>query len=77
MLEGNGGTVYYKGSIATFYYSRQAVGIYKCCSTVYEAPTREFAFDADFLDPSKLPPLTPVFRDLNTLGFEQETRPGF
>jgi hypothetical protein len=76
MLEGGGGTVNYRGSIATFYYSRQATGIYKCCNTVYGAPTRNFNFDTDFLDPAKLPPLTPVFRDLNALGFEQETRPG-
>ncbi len=75
MLE-SGATVYYRGSIATFYYNRQAVGTYKCCSTVYGAPTRNFAFDVDFLDPTKLPPLTPVFRDVNALGFSQEIRPG-
>jgi hypothetical protein len=79
MLEGDpgGGVVNYRGSIATFYYSRQATGVYKCCATVYNAPgTRNFNFDADFLDPALLPPLTPVFRDLNTLGFAQELRPG-
>jgi hypothetical protein len=76
MLEGNGGTVNYRGSIATFYYSRQAVGVYKCCATVYQAPTRAFNFDTDFLNPSLLPPQTPVFRDINTVGFWQETRPG-
>jgi hypothetical protein len=76
MLEGNGGTVNFLGSIATFYYSRQATGVYKCCSTVYQAPNRNFTFDTDFLTPSLLPPLTPVFRDLNTLGFSQELRPG-
>jgi len=75
MLE-TGGTVNYKGSIATFYYNRQAVGVYKCCTTVYGAPTRNFTFDTDFLDPALLPPLTPVFRDLNSLGFTQEIRPG-
>ena len=75
MLE-SGGTVNYRGSIATFYYSRQATGVYKCCATVYGAPTRNFNFDTDFLDPALLPPLTPVFRDLNTLGFAQELRPG-
>jgi hypothetical protein len=39
-------------------------------------PGRNFAFDTDFLDPSLLPPLTPVFRDTNALGFAQEVRPG-
>jgi len=75
MLE-QGGTVNYRGSIATFFYARQAVGVYKCCATVYSAPTRAFNFDIDFLDPAKLPPLTPMFRDLNDLGFTEEIRPG-
>ena len=76
MLEGNGQTVNYRGSIATFFYSRQANGTYKCCTTVYDAPTRNFNFDTDFLNPTLLPPMTPVFRDLNTLTFSQEVRPG-
>jgi hypothetical protein len=78
MLEGNGATtVNYLGSIATFYFSRQALGIFKCCAlTVYNWPTRAFAFDTDFLTPTLLPPLTPVFRDIDDLGFSQEIRPG-
>jgi hypothetical protein len=72
----SGGTLNYRGAIATFYYSRQAVGTYKCCNTVYSPPTRNYNFDTDFLDPAKLPPLTPVFRDVNSLGFAQEIRPG-
>jgi hypothetical protein len=75
MLE-SGGTLNYRGSIATFYYSRQATGTYKCCATVYGPPTRIFNFDTNFLTPALLPPLTPVFRDSNSLGFWQETRPG-
>ena len=76
-LEAGGSTVHYRGSIATFFYSRQAVGVYKCCNTVYGAPgAREFKFDTDFLNPAKLPPLTPMFRDLNALNFRQEFRPG-
>ena len=80
MLEGNGGapnTVHYRGSMVTFYYNRQAVGAFKCCGgVVYDVPTRDYQFDLDFLDPTKLPPLTPLFRDLNALGFSQELRPG-
>jgi len=76
MLEGNGGTVNYRGSIATFYFSRQATGTFKCCAIVYGAPTRVFNFDTNFLTPALLPPLTPVFRDINALGFSQENRPG-
>jgi hypothetical protein len=75
MLE-QGGTVNYTGAIATFYYNRQANGTYKCCATVYGAPVRNFTFDVDFLDPSRLPPLTPVFHDLNTLGFSQVIQAG-
>jgi len=70
-------TTNYLGSIATFYYSRQATGTYKFgSSAVYSAPNRNYNFDTDFLDPAKLPPLTPMFRDLNALGFTQEIRPG-
>ena len=67
--------VNYRGSIATFFYNRQAVGTYKG-GTVYSAPLRNYAFDTDFLDPAKLPPNTPVFRDMNAVGFSQELRPG-
>ncbi len=79
-LETGAGTVNYVGSTATFYYSRQGVGTYKFnlmgTSVVYSAPTRAYAFDTDFLNPATLPPLTPVFRDVNILGFSQEMRPG-
>jgi len=74
----SGGTVNYVGSIATFYYNQQAVGTYKYSAspTVYNAPTRNYVFDTDFLEPTTLPPLTPVFRDVNTIGFYVEVRPG-
>ena len=77
-LEGGAvqGTLNYRGSIATFYYNRQGVGTYKCCTTVYSPPIRAYAFDIDFLNPALLPPNTPVFRDMNAVGFAQELRPG-
>ncbi len=75
-LENGDQPVNYRGSLAVFYYARQANGIFKCCTTVYGAPTRNFAFDTDFLNPALLPPNTPVFRDLNAVGFAQELRPG-
>jgi hypothetical protein len=84
-LEGNAGTVNYRGSMATLYYHRQAISPFKCCGVagngtiggvVYDVPTRSYSFDLDFLDPALLPPLTPLFRDTNALGFTQETRPG-
>ncbi|HEY6361359.1 MAG TPA: hypothetical protein VIX63_09655, partial [Vicinamibacterales bacterium] len=81
MLEGGGSTVYYRGSMVTLYFSRQAVGVFKISMdaskrAVFNVPTRQFQFDDDFLDPARLPPLTPMFRDINALGFKQETRPG-
>ncbi|HEY7292384.1 MAG TPA: pilus assembly PilX N-terminal domain-containing protein [Vicinamibacterales bacterium] len=74
-LEDGDQPVNYQGSIATFFYNRQGVGTYKCCNTVYGAPTRNYNFDTDFLDPAKLPPNTPLFRDMNAVGFSQELRP--
>jgi hypothetical protein len=75
-LQAGGQAVNYRGSTATFYYNRQAVGTFKCCNTVYAAPMRHYNFDTDFLTPALLPPNTPVFRDINTVGFAQEMRPG-
>ena len=72
---GNNQTLYYRGSIVSFFVNRQAVGIYKCCDTVYAPPSRGYAFDQDFLTPRLLPPRTPMFRDLNTLTFRQVLRP--
>lgn len=75
-LESWGGqTLYYRGAIASMYYNRQAIGTYKCCTTVYGAPTRGYNFDVEFLTPSLLPPHTPMFRDINTIGFTQTVLP--
>lgn len=76
LLEGWGNdTLSYRGSLASFYFNRQAVGPFRCCNNVYQLPdVRAFAFDTDFLMPSLLPPKTPMFRDINTTGFVQVTR---
>jgi hypothetical protein len=71
----SGRNLNYRGSIVSFYTSRQAVGTYKCCSNVYSPPTRNYQFDTDFLQPSLLPPRTPMFRDVNTTGFSTVTPP--
>jgi len=71
----SGRTLNYRGAIATLFTSRQAIGTYKCCATVYSPPTRAYAFDTDFLQPTLLPPRTPMFRDVNTTGFTQILRP--
>lgn len=75
-LEDWGGqTLNFRGSIASFFHSRQAPGTYKCCSDVYSPPTRGYNFDRDFLTPALLPPRTPMFRDVNATGFAQIIRP--
>lgn len=73
-LETGGANIWYRGSIVSLFYYRQATGTYKCCNAVYGAPTRQYAFDTDFLVPSQLPPGTPRFRDVNNLSFRQTIR---
>lgn len=75
-LESWSGTLYYKGSLVSFYFNRQDIGLYKCCNTVYGPPTRGYSFDADFSQgPQWLPPRTPTLRSINTVGFTQELLP--
>jgi hypothetical protein len=63
------GTLNYEGSMINLYYGRQATGTFKCCNTVYNPPTRGYNFDNNFLNPTLLPPRTPLFRDVNTTGW--------
>jgi hypothetical protein len=75
-LENWGGqTLNYRGSIVSFYFNRQGVGTFKCCGTVYSPPTRGYNFDVEFLQPSLLPPKTPMFRDVDITGFSQLIMP--
>ena len=69
-------TLRYRGSMVSFFISRQGTGTFKCCQgDAYTRGPREMAFDSDFLTPSLLPPGTPMFRDVNTLTFRQLLRP--
>ena len=57
---------------------RQPTGrwYFKCCDRdAYNRGVREWSFDTDFLSPARLPPGTPMFRDVNTLTFRQLLRP--
>ena len=74
-LESWGGTLYYKGSLVSFFYSQQGIGVFKCCNTVYGPPTRGYSFDTEFLTPALLPPRTPMLRDVNNIGFTQDVSP--
>jgi Tfp pilus assembly protein PilX len=68
-------TVNYKGSLVSLYYSTYNTGTFKCCSTVYGVPTRDYIFDNDFTVPAGLPPGTPLFRDVESLGYRQVLAP--
>jgi hypothetical protein len=76
--QANPGTVEhrYRGSMVSFFINRQAVGTFKCCNAdAYNRGDRAWTFDTDFLLPTRLPPGTPMFRDVNTLTFRQLLRP--
>ncbi len=67
-------TLNYGGSLVSLYYSTYSTGIFKCCEySVYAPPTRNYVFDTDFTLPGGvgLPPGTPLFRDVETLGYRQ------
>ena len=66
-----GQTLHYQGSLISLFVNHQAVGVFKCCATVYSPPTRDYNFDQEFLQPQFLPPRTPLFRAINTTGFTQ------
>ncbi len=69
--------IWYQGSFVALFYSHQAVGTFKCCSSnVYGIPnTRNMNFDTTFQTPADLPPRTPMLRNVNTIGFTQELMP--
>jgi len=68
-------SVYYAGSQISMFYSQYATGNFKCCNSVYGAPTRNYFFDTQFLNPANLPPGTPMFQDVVSLGFHQNFTP--
>jgi hypothetical protein len=70
-----GATLNYRGSIVSLYYSQYATGTFKCCTLVYNPPTRNYYFDTAFLNPQKLPPGTPMFQDVVNLTYWQDFRP--
>jgi len=71
----NASTVNYAGSLISMYYSQYNTGVFKCCNAVYGAPTRNYFFDTQFLDPQNLPPGTPSFQDVVSLSYHQSFTP--
>jgi hypothetical protein len=74
-IESWGTDLNYTGSLVSLFYSQYATGIFKCCTTVYSPPNRVYKFDTLFLDPTKLPPGTPTFQDIDNVSFRQDFRP--
>ncbi len=71
----NGAVVNYTGSLISMYYSQYDTGVFKCCTAVYGAPTRNYFFDTQFLNPNNLPPGTPMFQDVVSLSYHQTFTP--
>jgi hypothetical protein len=70
--QSGGATLNYGGSLVSLYYATYNTGLFKCCNyAVYQPPTRNYIFDSDFTNPAGLPPGTPMFRDVNSLGYRQ------
>jgi hypothetical protein len=53
----------YNGSIVVMFPSIFATNYWIGPGTYYSAPTRNWGFDFNFTQPSKLPPLTPELKD--------------
>ncbi len=71
----SGQNLYYEGSLVSLFYSQYATGVFKCCTVVYSAPYRNYAFDTLFLNPNNLPPATPEFQDVNNVTYRQDFTP--
>jgi len=72
---GTSATVNYEGALVNLFYHRQATSIFKYGNTVYTVPVRYTTFDTNFLNPSLLPPRTPMFREINTTGWTRVMAP--
>ncbi len=65
MLEDwSGQTLTYNGSMVVLFPSQYATNFWVTTGNYYNAPTRKWAFDVNFLDYDRLPPATPQMRKL-------------
>jgi hypothetical protein len=55
----SGDTLTYNGSIVVMFPSQYATGFWQTTGNYYNAPTRKWGFDLNFMQASKQPPLTP------------------
>ncbi len=56
----SGDTLWYNGSMVVLFNSQIATAPWVGTGGYYNAPTRKWAFDVNFNDPTKLPPHTPM-----------------
>ncbi len=70
-LESWGTRFNYSGSLINLFNSHNNNGPFKCCNNVYGPPTRNWVFDATFLDVNRLPPGTPYFQNIQMTGFQR------
>ncbi len=59
-----GDTLTYNGSMVVMFPSKFATNRWQNTGVYYNAPTRNWAFDLNFMDSTKLPPGTPELRTL-------------
>jgi hypothetical protein len=67
----SGSRLNYAGSLINLFNSRNNNGAFKCCTNVYSPPSRNWVFDTTFLDPTRLPPGTPFFQNIQLTGFQR------
>lgn len=60
----------WKGSAICLWNSKQANGTWN--GSYYDPPNRNWSFDTDFNDPSKLPPQTPMVRVFQRVGWSEQ-----
>ena len=65
----------WKGSAVDLWRSKQATGTWG--GSYYSPPNREWTFDTDFLDPTKLPPGTPLISIVMKTSWREVTPPSF
>jgi len=61
----------YCGSLINLFNSHNSNGTYKNSAVVRDPPTRNWVFDTSFLDPTRLPPGTPFFQNIQLTGFQR------
>ncbi|MFH1699518.1 MAG: PilX N-terminal domain-containing pilus assembly protein [Candidatus Zixiibacteriota bacterium] len=65
-----GKTLAYRGSMICLWLSQETIGEWS--GKYYTPPNRDWAFDTDLNDPSKLPPGTPSLRVFQRVGWRQD-----